>query len=191
MRVVRIILIIIGSLLFIPVSCTIGIFSGTFIVASLDSRSVSDGDSVHSLFSVTAESKNDQEKIYFLSLDQVEQIKESEKPISFLMSKPTGNMDDGSSVYTYQILEDRNKEQLIEVNEIYKDGDNKILSRYRATEKDVYPVSSRMFYFGYMFSAVPYAFIFSVLLYISGRILKRHYIIEKKKRVRRSDQESI
>ena len=42
------------------------------------------------------------------------------------MSKPTGNMDDGSSVYTYQILEDLNKEQLIEVNEIYKDGDNKI-----------------------------------------------------------------
>ena len=184
MRVVRIIAIIIGSALFVPVSCTIGIFSGTFIIASLDTRIVSDGDSVHSQFSITAESKNDQEKIYFLSLEQVEQVKKSGEPISFLMSKPTGNLDDGSSIYSYQILEDRNKEQLIEVNEKYKDGDNTIWSRYRATEKDVYPVSSKMFYFGYMFNAIPYAFVFSVLLYISGRILKRQYIIEKKKRVR-------
>jgi len=180
MRIVRIILIIIGSALFIPVSCTIGIFSGTLIVASFDSRDVGDGDSVHTLFSVVAKPKNDQEDFWFLSLDQAEQLKESSGPFSFLMSKPTGNIDDGSSVYTFQVLEDHKKEQIIEVIETYKDGDNTIWSRYRATEKDIYPVSSRMFYFGYMFNAVPFAFIFSLLLYVIGRILKR-YILSKEK----------
>jgi hypothetical protein len=180
MRVIRIILIIIGSALFIPVSCTIGVFSGTLIVASLDSRDVSDGDSVHTLFSVVAKPKNDQEGFWFLSLDQAEQLKESAEPFSFLMSKPTGNMNDGSLIYSFQVLEDHKKEQLIEVIETYKDRDNKIWSRYRATENDIYPVSSRMFYFGYMFNAVPFAFIFSLLLYVICRILKR-YIRAKEK----------
>jgi hypothetical protein len=51
---------------------------------------------------------------------------------------------------------------------------NTIWSRYRATHRDIYPVSSRLFYFGYMFTAVPFAFVSSVLLYAAGRTLKRY-----------------
>ena len=138
------ILIIIGSAFFIPVSCTIGTFSGTFIGAALDSRDVSEGDSVHTLFSIAVQEKNKTGDLQFVSLDQAEQLKATGEPFTFLMSAADGTLDDGSSVFTFQVLEDHKEEQPIEVVETDKDGDNTIRSRYRATETDMYPASSGM-----------------------------------------------
>ena len=54
MKIIKFIIIILGSSLFIPVSCTIGVVGGTQVEAWIDSRDVQKGDSVHSLFSVVA-----------------------------------------------------------------------------------------------------------------------------------------
>ncbi len=90
-------------------------------------------------------------------------------------------METDHSRYSYKTLEDRGKEQIIEVVEEYKDGDNKIWSQYRATEKEVFPISSRMFYFGYMFQALPYGLVFSLCLYACGKILRRRVTFSEKR----------
>ncbi len=171
--------IILGSLLFFPVSCMFGLAGGTKIVAKLDERNIERGDEVHKPFSVVAqyEGSNGGKEITAFQLRNLESYisKEANEKYSFLMTSPNGTLDEesDSSIFSYHVLEDKGDQQIIEVTEVYRDGDNTIFSRYRATESGVFPISSKMNYFGYMFNALPFAFIFSVLLLISGRILKR------------------
>jgi hypothetical protein len=182
MKIIKFIIIVLGSSLFIPVSCTIGVLGGIQVVAWNDSRDVQKGDSVHSQFSVVAVPQHSKNKndISVLSLQQIEQLRKVNEPLSFLMPIANSSMQTVHSRYSYKILEDRGKEQIIEVVEEYKDGDNTIWSQYRATEKEVFPISSRMFYFGYMFQALPYALVLSLCLYACGKILRRRVIFSRK-----------
>ena len=74
MKLYRLVTVIIGSLFFIPISCTVGAIGGLPIVSWLDSRNVERGDPVHSNFSAVAELINDREKIIVLGLSQITQI---------------------------------------------------------------------------------------------------------------------
>lgn len=171
----RIAAIVLGSSLFMPISCTVGTLVGIPIVAWMDSRNVESGDNVHSLFSVVAETKKDREQIRVLNLSQVEEVQNSLEPVSFIMSEQTGNFTIGRSKYTYKVLEEKDNQQMIEVVEKYLDGDNTIWSNYRATENTVFPIKSRMFYFGYMFNAFFMGLVFCIVVYIFGKILKRNF----------------
>jgi hypothetical protein len=163
---------------FFPVSCTAGLFAGTRIVAKLDARDVSRGDSVHNDFSIVMESAADDEPFQVVSLDDMNvngetlNLSGTEDGVSFLMSNPGGQIDYGSSNFSYQVIEETDAGQVIEVVEAYDDGDNTIWSRYEATRSSVTPISSRMFYFGYMFAAGPYALGLALFLYASGRYLQ-------------------
>jgi hypothetical protein len=179
MSLVRVLGIIVGAQWFFLLSCTTGAVVGTEIVAKLDERDVQKGDTVHSLFKVAAEPGEEGKSFRVLQMDQVQSyLTEGEKasteaPLTFRMSHPAGTIDLAGSTFTYRVLEDSDQTQLIELVEKYKDGDNTIWSRYRATNTMVTPVSSRMFYFGYMFKALPYAFGAALLLYGTGRALRR------------------
>ncbi len=181
MRWMKILIIVIGSAWFFPVSCTATLFAGTHLVAEFDTRNVSKGDSVHSLFKVVVETGEDGKPLRVVRLDELSGPKErmtlakSSGNISFLMSNPNGNFDASSSSISYQVTENSKNEQVIEVVESYHDGDNIIWSRYKATQSTISPISSRMFYFGQMFSAFPYAFGFALILYTLGRFLQRRY----------------
>jgi hypothetical protein len=48
---------IIGSMLFFPVSCTVGSVAGYVVIVKKDQRDVSRGDTVHEGFRVVAEKK--------------------------------------------------------------------------------------------------------------------------------------
>ena len=163
---------------FFPVSCTAGLFAGTRIVAKLDARDVSRGDSVHHDFSMVMESADGDEPFQVVSLDDMSPrdevliLPDTKDQVSFLMSDPSGQLDYGSSDFSYRVIEETDAGQVIEVVEIYHDGDNTIWSRYEATRSSVTPISSRMFYFGYMFAAGPYALGFALFLYASGRYLQ-------------------
>jgi hypothetical protein len=39
--------IVIGSVLFAPVSCSVGLFAGTHLIAKMDERIVDDGEQIH------------------------------------------------------------------------------------------------------------------------------------------------
>ncbi len=179
MRLVRVLAIVLGAQWFVLLSCTTGVVVGPQIVAKLDERNVEKGDSVHSLFKIAAEPGAEGKSFRVLSMEQVQSyLAKGEKasvevPLTFRMSQPAGGIDLADSTFTYRVLEDSGQAQLIELVEKYKDGDNTIWSRYRATNTTVTPVSSRMFYFGYMFTALMYSFGAALLLYGTGRALRR------------------
>ena len=177
-RWARIAVVVLASGWFFPVSCTAGLFAGTRIVAKLDARDVSRGDSVHHDFSMVMASADGGEPFQVVSLDDMSPrdevliLPDTKDQVSFLMSDPSGQLDYGSSGFSYRVIEETDAGQVIEVVETYHDGDNTIWSRYEATRSSVTPISSRMFYFGYMFAAGPYALGFALFLYASGRYLQ-------------------
>ena len=177
-RWARIAVVVLASGWFFPVSCTASLFAGTRIVAKLDARDVSKGDSVHYDFSMVMESADDGEPLQIVGLDDMSPRDEvlilpnTKDKVSFLMSDPSGQLDYGSSNFSYQVIEETDAGQVIEVVEAYHDGDNTIWSRYEATRSSVTPISSRMFYVGYMFAAGPYAFGIALFMYASGRYLQ-------------------
>ena len=166
MKLYRLVAVILGSLLFMPISCTVGAIGSLPIAAWLDSRNVERGDKVHSLFSAVAELKKDRERIITLGLSQIKEVEKLQEPVSFLMSKPNGSFIIDQSEWTYKVLEDKGDQQVIEVIERYLDGDNTIWIRYRAIENNIFPLKSRMFYFGYMFNAIFIGFVLSIVIYI-------------------------
>jgi len=139
---------------------------------------VSKGESVHSKFSIVIDSEGGDEPFYALGLYELtrfeNQRESSDTPFadSYLMSKPSGHLVSYSSDYSYEVIEETAAGQIIEVVETYHDGDNTIWSRYEATPSTIAPISSRMFYFGYMFAAFPYAIGVAFLLYAVGRYLQ-------------------
>ncbi len=191
MRWKRILVVIIGSVWFFPVSCTTGLFIGTSIVAKVDARYVKDGDTIHNLFTAVAIPGIDGEIFRGISLKELPEVQKQMEyvnslagdgegedefdSISFLMPESSGEIDWRDSTLSYRVIENAGPEQFIEVREVYDDGDNAIWSRYRATASTVSPISSRMFYFGYAMAALPYAFGFAFLLYFTGRFLQRWF----------------
>jgi hypothetical protein len=172
---------VLGSVWFFPVSCTTGTFVGNQIVAAADARDASKGDTMHSLFKVVAEPGEKGAAFRVLHWDEVQPYlaqagaQPAPAPVSFRMSAASGSVHEWDSRFEYRVLEDSGSEQLIELVEAYDDGDNTIWSRYRATRNTIAPVSSRMFYFGYMFSAMVYAFIGALVLHGIGRLLRRRF----------------
>jgi hypothetical protein len=160
--------VILGSLLFIPVSCTVSAIGAIPIISWLDARSVAQGDQVHHLFSVAAETRENKREIILLRLSELEKPRQA---ISFLLSQASGSFNTRTQ-WSYKVLEDHGSEQIIEVIEQAADGDYTIWSRYRASENKIIPISSRMVYFGYAFSAMFIGRGFSILVYIFGKILK-------------------
>lgn len=181
MRLLRVLATILGSTWLFPVSCSTGLVLGTDIVAALDARDVKKGDTVHGLFKVTAEPGEDGRPFRVLQIDQIARnsgkgvARVADATWTFRMSAPAGSMHFVGSKFEYHVLEDTGREQLIELVETYDDGDNTIWSRYTATAASISPVSSRMFYFGYMFGAFPHAFVGAFLVYRVGRLLRRKW----------------
>jgi hypothetical protein len=144
----------------------------------MDSRDVSSGDTVHSKFSLVVKSEGSDEPFNVVRLHDLTRYEEtrgsSDEPYvrSFLMPKLSGHLDSDTSSFSYEVIEETSDSQVIEVVEAYHDGDNTIWSRYEATRTSVTPISSRMFYFGYMFAALPYAIGIGLLLFVVGRFLR-------------------
>ena len=172
MTLVKVLALVLGSVWFFPVSCTSTLFAGIFVIAHLDAREVARGDQVHSVFSIVVEPGKNGQPFQSVRLSDLPRIRESGGAYSFLMSKPSGRIDINDHPHlSYRVLENQGSAQVIEVED--KDDDNTVWSRYRATHADVIPLASRMFYFGYMFGALPFAFGTALGLYGVGRFLCR------------------
>lgn len=178
MRIIRIIAVITGSAWFLPVSCTIGVIAGPKVISAIDAREVAKGEELHPLFKVVV---GDETVLGLEELDSlIHRIKEgndhvhanrSAKPNYFLVSKSRGSFETDSSIFKYRVIEDSGDEQFIELIEEYKDGDNTVRSRYRAQKASITPLSTQMYYFGYIFNAIPYVIGGSLCLFIIGRVL--------------------
>ena len=97
----------------------------------------------------------------------------------FLMSKPADRIDINAYTFvSYRVVQDLGAEQVIEVQD--QNDDRTIWGTYRASGTDVKPLTSRMVYFGYMFSAFPFAVGAALALYGIGRFLRRRFGNAKK-----------
>ncbi len=170
MKRLRILLAVIGSVWFIPVACTSGTLLGTRVVAALDNRDALRGDRLHAQFRIAAEPGENGQAFRVVVMKDWQQAKPE---YSFLMSRPSASIEDSRSRYSYRVLSTDPNEQVIELIEELKDGDNTIWSRYKATASGVTPLSSRMNYFGYVFKAGLYAFAAALLLWIAARIARK------------------
>lgn len=135
---------ILGSAWFFPVSCTTALYTGTHVIAHWDARDTTRGDTVHSVFSVVMESPKNNQPFQLVSLSDIPELKTKGKSYSFLTSHDSGNIIiDEYSNASYHVLKKYKDNQVIEV--IYKDDNKTVWSKYRATQSDVTPLSSRMF----------------------------------------------
>ncbi len=174
MTLLKILALLLGSVWFFPVSCASTLFAGIFVIAHLDAREVARGDQVHPVFSIVVEPGKNGQPFQKVSLSDLPWYRES-GAYSFLMSKPSGRIDINDHTHlSYRVLENQGSAQVIEVED--RDSDNTVWSRYRATHADVIPLASRMFYFGYMFGALPFAFGTALGLYGVGRFLCRRLL---------------
>jgi hypothetical protein len=174
----RIVLAVIASVWFFPINCSGALFAGTALIAKLDARDVEKGEPVHPLFSFVIEPGKKGEPFMAVQLSELINFKKqmassiATGSTSFLMSKSGERITSTRSQISYQVIEETSSGQLIEVIEAYQDGDNTIWSRYKATQSSITPISSKMFYFGYMFAAFPYAFGLALFVYGIGRFIK-------------------
>jgi hypothetical protein len=176
MTLVKVLALVLGSAFFFPVSCTSTLIAWIFVIARLDAREVAHGDQVHPGFSIVVEPGEKGQPFCKVSLSGLPRIRES-GAYSFLMSKPSGRIDNIDHTHlSYRVLENQGSAQIIEVKDYH--NDKTVWSRYRATHTDVMPLSSRMFYFGYMFGALPFAFGTALGLYGVGRFLCRKLLRE-------------
>lgn len=162
-------IVVLGSGWFFLASCTTGMMVGLPLIAKLDARDAAAGDTMHSQFSVVIESTAGDEPFGAVDLRNLERLEDNSA--NYLVSQPSGSFETEDSEYTFEVLEESDAGQVIEVVEAYKDGDNTIWSRYRATASSLEPISSRMMYFGYGFAAFPYAIGFAFVLYFAGRVI--------------------
>jgi hypothetical protein len=169
----RLLLAVLASVWFFPVSCTTALVAGTPLLAKLDERDAAKGDAIHRSIAVTAMPPTGDDRAFdYLLLGNVESYRERHPQASFLMPAKEGSIHVQTSIrVSYKVVAERPGEQTIDTH--YRDGDREAWGRYRATKDGVTGISSRAFDSFYLFSAVPYAFGFALLFIVGGRIAKR------------------
>jgi len=175
--------VILGSALFFPVSCTTALIAGIQINSLLLARDLSHGDKPYIPFHVltTAPTGN----ICPIELFEVDTYIEKTPDGSFLLAQSSGDFPGASrdERFSWRVISSKSNEQLVEV--CYYDGDTTFINRYRAMQHSISPVSSRMWYHGYMFASFPFAIGFGLLVYWLGRRLRRKYVVRTSERVKK------
>ena len=172
MKGVNVLALVLGSAWFFPVSCTGTLYAGIQVIAKVDEREVARGDHVHSGFSVVVEPGENGLPFQLIPLSDLHRFTVVGKPSSLLLSKPSDRLQVSDYRYVaYRVLEQQEGLQVVEAED--HNDDRTIWSRYRTTGADVVPLASRMFYMGYMVSAMPYALGSAFLLYGVGQWLRR------------------
>lgn len=164
-KILQLFAVVLGSIWFFPFNCIAVLTVGTIMIANMDTREFEKGVQVRSSFSVVVE-PGDNGRLF---------RQETGEEYSFLMSNYDGSLDDDYATISYREIEDRGSEQVIRVADKYHHGDNIIGSRYGVTQTEISPLTSHMFYFGYMFTAYPFALGTALLLYGIGIFLRKKF----------------
>lgn len=163
---------IISSIWFIPVSCSFGLYAGTHYFSWSDSRDVLKGDQLHPLAYFVFEDPSNTDKFNYSLFKDLPQANVSTSSHSFEMSPDTDSISSGKhNSISYEVISKNASGQVIQT--IFNDDDKTVWTTYKATSKDIVPIESKMMYFGYLFNAVPYVFIFVLLNYFGGRLIKK------------------
>ena len=166
----RILLAVLASFWFLPVSCTVFMTVGAEVVLTQDARDAAKGDSVHSSIAVLAVPAQGEAVVHML-LGRVPDYQERHPQASFLMPAKEGKItpSEGTTV-SYQVLAEAAGEQTIETR--YQDGDRAAWGRYRAGKRDITPLASRLSPQDYMILVLPVAILLAIALHVGARIAR-------------------
>jgi hypothetical protein len=164
---------ILGAGVFFPVSCTVALLAGIEINSHHFARDMSRGDKPRPPFHVLATLPAGD--ISPIELIEVDAYIGKTPDVSFLLAQPSGTLP--GERFSWRVISSNSNEQLVEVQ--YFDGDTRFINRYQAMRHSVSPVSSRMWYHGYMFASFPLAIGFGLLVYGLGCYLRRKYVVRK------------
>jgi len=171
--VLRWITAVLASAWFFPVSCTTAMGIGTSVLVQSDARDAARGDAVHASIAVVALPPPAPGQAFgHLLLGNVPSYKERHPDATFLMPASEGRIElEGHTTVTYKVVAASGAEQTIETQ--YQDGDRSAWGRYRATRRDVSPLASRLSVQDYIFSAIPYALVFALIVYLGAGLARR------------------
>jgi len=155
-RAVRVVVNVISSPVLIPFSAyAVVFFWGFDMLMTRDERFVERGDEVHPLFHVVYEQRGGNQgsfgytqlyassRDYMLKRQMTHVSMESDNMVAtFLMSKKSGELEEGLTRVFYRVIEDHGEAQVIEVD--WHDDDYAVWARYRATESTIEPIWSRL-----------------------------------------------
>lgn len=172
MKIAPLLALVLGSQLFIPVSCTVTFFAGIYALPYLSARDVAHGDRPYLHFWVVAEPGVEGNRFQWQRLNDGSSQDPSPGVYSYLMSEPEGRVEIDTRAYmAYRVLEDQGERQRIEVE--YLNGSIKTWSVYTATRHHVMPETSRMMHFTWPTVMLLWAFCVALLLRHLGRTLRR------------------
>lgn len=175
MTISKILVAIICSVWFIPVSCSMGLYAGTHILSYSDSRDAQKGEQLHPLAYFVFKDSKDKDKFNYSLFKDLQQINVSSSGYSFVMEPNADSMKSGKyNSISYNVISAKDSEQIIET--VFNDNDKTVWFTYRATLTDIEPISSKMMYFGYLFKAFPFALMFALLHFFGGRFLRKKNI---------------
>jgi hypothetical protein len=164
-RLLKILALVLGSGLFIPVSCTSIEVALLMISSKTPFENIEPSSRYYPLFFRVA--MQSEGEINYSMLADIAKLKTDNPNFSFLLPKAP---DQCESFVCYQVLSDNGTEQLIEVTE---SPDSlfafKVWSRYRATHSDFTPISLKKSSMNIIF----YAFAGSLVLYVIGKMLRK------------------
>jgi hypothetical protein len=170
-RGIRIPALILGSIWFLPVSCTTGLFVTYPLVTKSHEHHMSRGDVPHSLFTVVWEPGAEKNPFGFARLDALAPAEKSPAR-TFLMTQRAGRFEGGRrEIVAYQVVSSTAAAQLIEVtwtNDTYGG-----VSRYRATRTEVKPEFSKVEAPDILIKALLMAMAIAVAVLVAGRLLRR------------------
>jgi hypothetical protein len=164
-RLLRIVALVLGCGMFVPVSCSLIVFA----LHDVPLEKVDPGSRFYpNFFRVAAMSEG---SVKYFTLSELPKFKSENPDYSFIVPKFQSHC---KTFICYRVISDTGTEQIIEVEEqpdsLYA---FKVWSRYRASHSGFTPISLRKVSLSIMF----YAFLCSLVLYIIGRMLRRKMMV--------------
>jgi hypothetical protein len=167
MKLYRLTALIFSSVLFFPVSCTMGVVGGTQALSRWDARDARYDAIPHEHAYLIALKSGAATSFEPVPLFALAQFKAQNPNAIFRLPVASGKFSFGSGneTITFVATPSGDKTQTIEVT---KTGDLRTFFRYDATDTEVIPSYTRLWPRGHFFSAMPFAIIFSTILLIVG-----------------------
>ena len=172
-RIAMILLAVLASGWFVPVSCSVASAVLAEREAAESERAWTPQDK-RIPFRVVARPGEGSAPFRVLTLAELPEFKTKQAQYSFLMDLDSGRIDNEPKHEwaTYRVLSRTPAGQEIEVD--HEDGDDQRFSRYRATATDIEPISTRYgpVSRGIVMIAVVYGFGLALLVFVTALILK-------------------
>jgi hypothetical protein len=175
--VIKLLALLLGTAMFLPIGCTGGVFLGVYGLSWLGARDLTDGEVPYSHFYVIVAEKPDKKAMsvvkYDILEDQLRWMQEEGTEYSFLLSEKEGNFQpDKYDSFHYQVTPMEGGRQQVMIR--WHGDDYSSVSKYIAEDQRVEPLYSKLAGIGHamqaMFLVPPLT---ALLCWIGRRLRKR------------------